>query len=147
MVVEIIYFFFARKHAITSEGDDFLTRSHHEKSHVETNLVVAGTRGTVSYSVCSHFVGVTCYCYCLENPFARNRYGITIIAKHIAENHILQTFFVILLRYIESYIFCCAELICVFFIGFQLLLTEAAGVGTSRINFVTQFVRKIHHRV
>ena len=43
MVVQIVHLFLTGELLIAGQGDDLHTGGHHQESHVETDLVVAGT--------------------------------------------------------------------------------------------------------
>ena len=146
MLVQIIDFFLAAQCHVTGQCDDFYTRSQYEECHVETNLVVTCPCRTMSDSVCSNLVGITCNGKCLENTLGTYGNRIGAITQHVAEYHVFQALFVIFLSYVDSNIFFCAQFIGVFFVRFQLFRTEATGVCTSCIHFVPLFFGKVHYR-
>ena len=90
VVVQIVHLFLSRQSLVACESDYLHTRSHHEECHVETNLVVAGTCGTVGYGVGTYLVGVARYGYGLEYALRRHRYGVAVVAQHVAEYHVLE---------------------------------------------------------
>ena len=101
----------------------------------------------MGYCVGAYLVCVACNGQCLEYAFRRNRYGVAVVAQHIAVNHEAQAFFIVFLRYVECDVFRCAQLVGVFLVFLQLFLAEAACVGARGVNFVAHFAREVHHVV
>ena len=66
--VEIIDLLLTREVEVAGQSDDFHSRSHHEESHVKTDLVVAGTGRTVGDGVRADLFGITGDSHTLENP-------------------------------------------------------------------------------
>ena len=71
MLVQVVYLLLTRQVAVTCQGDNLHTRSHHQECHVKPYLVVASTRRTVSYGVSTYLVGIACYGDSLENTLRR----------------------------------------------------------------------------
>ena len=67
MRIEVIHLLLAAEIAVAGEGDDFHIGAHYEEGHIKTDLVVAGTGGTVGNGVSANFVGVAGYSHSLED--------------------------------------------------------------------------------
>ena len=145
--VQEIHFFLAAQVAIARQRDNLHARRHDEKRHVETDLVVARACRTMRDGIRTHFVGIARDGDGLEDAFRRYGDGITVVAQHVAVNHVTETLLIILLRHVQRHIFLRAQLVGVFLVTLELFLAEPARVGASRINFISFFFGQIHDRV
>ena len=58
VVVQIVNLFLAREFLVACQGDDFYAGSHHQESHIEADLVVAGTCRAVGDGVSPDLLGI-----------------------------------------------------------------------------------------
>ena len=72
MSVEKIHFLFTTQCFVASQRNDFNTRCHNQKCHVETYLVVACARTSVSNGISTNLLGIPRYSYSLKYTFGRN---------------------------------------------------------------------------
>ena len=70
----------------------------------------------------------------LEDTLAGYGDGVTVITKHITEDHVFQRFLVILVGDIEGDISLSAQLIGVLLVFLQLLVAETTRIGACGIN-------------
>ena len=101
----------------------------------------------MSNSVSANLVGITGNGQCLEYALRTHRDGIAVVAQHIAEHHVFERLFVVLLRHIERNILGGTQLIGILFVGLQLLSAETTRVGTRGIYLVAFLFCQIHHCV
>ena len=147
MAVQIVNLVLAAQGLVARQRDDFLSWSHHEERHVKADLVIAGTGRAVGYCVCTNLIGIACDGKSLEDALGTYRNGISAIAQHVAEDHVFETLLVVFLCDIKRDIFHRAQLVCVLFVAFQLLGTEATRVGTGGIDLIAHLLCQVHHRV
>ena len=119
---------------IAGEGDDLHARRQYEESHIETDLVITSTCASVGDGVGTNLFSIAGDGDGLENAFAGYGDGVTVVAQHIAENHVFQRLGIILLCHIEGYILYGPQFISVLFVGLQLFGAESAGIGTGSID-------------
>ena len=100
VLVQVVNLFLTAQCHVACQRNDFHARSHDEESHVEANLVVTRTRRTMSDGIGADFVGIACNGQCLEDTFGTYGYRISAVTQYIAEYHVFQTLFVILLCYV-----------------------------------------------
>ena len=146
VLVQIVHFFLAAQRMVARQGDNLHAGSHHEESHIETDLVVAGTRRAVCDGIGTNLLGIAGNGDSLEDALRTDGDGVTVVAQHIAENHILQRLLVVFLRHVERHIFLCTQLVGVFFVLLQLFSAETASIGAGCIHFIT-VVLQFHHGV
>ena len=145
VLVQVVDLFLTAQCHVAGQGNDFYPRGKYQERHIETNLIVTGSRRAVCDSVRTDLVCITGDCQCLEDTFGTDGDRISAITENIAEYHIFQALFVILLRDVERYVFDGTQFISIFFVLFQLFRTETTGIGTSGIHFIPFFLSQIHH--
>ena len=145
--IEVVHLLLTREVAVTGQGNDFHTGCHHQEGHVETYLVIAGTRRTMCYGIGSNLLGIACYGQRLEDALRAHRNGVTVVSQHIAKHHVFQGLLVVLLCHVQRHIFHCAQLVGILLILLQLFLAEATGICTGCINLVSHLFGEIHHVV
>ena len=137
MLVQEIHLFLTRQFLVAGQGDDLHTRSHHEESHVETDLVVTSACASVGDGISANLLGITGDGNGLEDTLTADGDRITIVTQHIAKDHVFQRLGVILLRHVEGHILNGSQFIGVLFVGLQLLGAESAGIGAGGIDIPT----------
>ena len=100
----------------------------------------------MSDGIGTYLLGIACDGDGLEDALRAHRDGVTVVAQHITEDHILQRLLIILLCHVKGDISLCSELIGILLIFLELFLTESSCVGTSGIHVVTLFLQ-FHHCV
>ena len=90
MLVQIVNLFLATQCMVTGQSDNLHTGSHHQEGHIETNLVVAGTRTSMSNGISTDLLGIAGDGDGLENTLRTDGNGVTVVAQHITENHVFQ---------------------------------------------------------
>ena len=91
-------------------------------------------------------VGVASYGNGLKDAFRTDGNGVTVVAHHVSEDHIFETFLVILLCNVERNIVLCPQFVGICFVGLELFVAETARVGTCGIDFPA-FLTEFHHGV
>ena len=69
VLVQVVHLFLTTQVLVACQGDDFHTGSHHEECHIETNLVVTGTRTSVCNSAGTNLIGIASNGDSLEDTF------------------------------------------------------------------------------
>ena len=136
MLVQIVHLFLAGEFLVACQGDYLHAGCHHQEGHVEPYLVVAGSGATVGNGFGAYLVGIACNGYCLEDALAAHRDGIAVVAEHVAKNHVLQRFLVVLVGHVEGHIFHGTQFVGILLVFLQLLFAESAGIGTGGIHFI-----------
>ena len=99
------------------------------------------------YGAGTNLTGIACNGHSLEDALAGHADGVTVVAQHIAKDHVLQRLLVVLLSNIKSNILLCAQLVGILLVGLQLLGAETTCVGTCGIHLITLLLCQIHHGV
>ena len=90
MLVQIVNLFLSAQRMVTGQSDNLHTGSHHQEGHIETNLVVAGTRTSMCNGISTDLLGIAGDGDGLEDALRTDGNGITVVAQHITENHVFQ---------------------------------------------------------
>ena len=69
VLVQVVHLFLTTQVLVACQSDDFHTGSHHEECHIETNLVVTGTRTSVCNSAGTNLIGIASNGDSLEDTF------------------------------------------------------------------------------
>ena len=146
VLVQVVHLFLTGELFVACQRNNLHARSHHQEGHVETYLVVAGACRAVGNRIGPNLFGITGDGDGLEDALRTDRDGVAVVAKHIAEDHIFQRLFVVLVGNVERYVFHGAQLVGVLLVLFQLFGTKTACVGTGCI-YLIAILREFHYGV
>ena len=107
MFFQIVDFVVAAQCHIACQRDDLDIRSQHQECHVEADLVVSGSCGTVGDRIGTDLVCIAGDCQRLKNTFRTDGDRISTVTEYISEDHIFQALFIIFFCYVNCYIFSC----------------------------------------
>ena len=145
VLLEVVDFVFARQGHVARRGDDLDFGGEHLKRQVEAHLIVAGSGRAVGHAVGADRLGVFDDGDGLEDALRADRNRVGAVAQDVAEDHVFDALFVVLLLDVERGVPHGAQLHGAFLDVRKLLLGEAARVGDGRVNVVAFLLRKVFY--
>ena len=145
MPAQVVDLVFARQGHVARRGDDLDLRGEDLKRQVEAHLVVARTGRAVRHGVGPDPLGVFDDGNGLEDALGAHRDGVGAVAQHVAEDHVADALFVVLLLDVERGMLHGAELQGPLLDPLQLGFREAARVGNGRIDVIALLLGEVLH--
>ena len=97
------------KAIVAHRSNDLYLRCKYLEYNVETYLVIAGSRASVSYRICTKLIYVLKHFKRLENALRTHRKGICRILEDIAVYEIFDSLVVVCVDGIDILVRCCTE--------------------------------------